>query len=306
MTAQAAARAVNPMGAALSVLAGAAVLGLIDNFVILIAAEGSLWQFHATRTAMALPIMVAIALLGWGRLRPNRPIAVLCRSALSATAMLIYFASLALFPTTVAAAGLFTSPIFVVILSWALLRRPVGWRRWGAVLVGFVGVLLVIGPTGDDFGPGSLFPVLAGLFYAAGALATREWCEGEGTLSLTAGFFLMLGLMGLTGLGVLALWPVDAPLGADGFAFRGMGAATPGFLFWTAVQAVGSLIGVAALFRGYQLGEASHVAIFEYSFLIFITAWGFVLYSTVPGVAALAGIALILVSGAVISLRSGA
>ena len=127
-------------------------------------------------------------------------------------------------------------------------------------------------------------------------------CAEETTLSLTAGFFAALGIFGL--IGVLIVPGIGAEAGAAGFILRNWGPLDAPMLFWIAVQAVGSLIGIALIFRGYLLGEASHVAVFEYSLLVFASFWAWVLWGQSMGPLALAGMALIAIAGSVIALRS--
>ena len=149
----------------------------------------------------------------------------------------------------------------------------------------------------------AFLPILAGLLYAIGAVATRAWCEGESTLTLTAGFFAMLGVFG--SIGVL-LMPADNTMGHAGFVLRSWGPLDVQMLFWIAVQAVGSLLGIGLIFRGYQLGEAGHVAVFEYSLLVFASFWAWVLWGQTVPLLGLLGMALIAVAGVVIALRSDA
>jgi drug/metabolite transporter (DMT)-like permease len=290
--------------AALSVLAGMFVLGLTDNFVPFISERGSLWQFHMIRSVMALALLGAVVALGFGALRPRRPGAVIARSLFQAGAMLIYFGCLSVLPIGVVVAGLFTSPLFVVLISVLFQGRTVGAWRWGAVGLGFVGALLVIRPDPSALDPVAFLPVFAGLLYAIGAVATRAWCEGESTLTLTAGFFVMLGVFG--GLGVL-LVPGDGALaGSAGFVLRAWGPLDASMLFWIAVQAVGSLIGIGLIFRGYLLGEASHVAVFEYALLVFASFWAWMLWGQSVPLPGYLGMTLIALAGGVIALRSSA
>ncbi|MDF3415667.1 DMT family transporter [Sulfitobacter sp. M57] len=287
--------------AAASVLAGMAALGLTDNFVPFISERGSLWQFHFVRSLLVLVVLVGFVALGFGSFRMNRPLAVLARSFFPASAMLIYFGCLSVLPIGVVVAGLFTSPLFVVLISILFQGKPVGIFRWAAVIFGFVGAVMVIQPDPAALDPVAFLPVIAGLFYAVGAVATRAWCEGESTLSLTAGFFGMLGVFGVIGIFVVN---ADAPVGHAGFVLRSWGPLDGAMLFWFVVQAVGSLIGIALIFRGYQLGEASHVAVFEYSLLVFASFWAWVLWGQTVSPLALTGMALIAIAGAVIALRS--
>ncbi len=292
---------VKPGVAAASVIAGMFTLGLTDNFVPFISERGSLWQFHFIRSLMAFVILGGVVMLGFGTLRPKRLIAVLGRSFFQAGAMLIYFGCLSVLPIGVVVAGLFTAPLFVVLITILFQGQNVGPFRWAAVIVGFIGAMMVIRPDPSALDLVAFFPIFAGLLYAIGAVATRAWCEGESTLTLTAGFFGMLGVFGLIGIFVVN---ADAPVGHAGFVLRSWGPLDSAMLFWFAVQAVGSLIGIALIFRGYLLGEASHVAVFEYSLLVFASFWAWMLWGqTVPALG-LAGMVLIAVAGAVIALRS--
>ncbi|MGJ8558425.1 MAG: DMT family transporter [Sulfitobacter geojensis] len=289
--------------AAASVLGGMAALGLTDNFVPFISERGSLWQFHFVRSLMGFVILGAVVALGYGSFRMNRPWAVLARSFFPASAMLIYFGCLSVLPIGVVVAGLFTAPLFVVLISILFQGKPVGVFRWAAVIAGFAGAVMVIQPDPAALDPVAFLPIVAGLFYAVGAVATRAWCEGESTLSLTAGFFGLLGVFGLIGIFVVN---VDAPAGHAGFVLRSWGPLDGAMLFWFAVQAVGSLIGIGLIFRGYQLGEASHVAVFEYSLLVFASFWAWVLWGQTVSPLGLWGMVLIAIAGTLIALRSTA
>ncbi|MEP3687211.1 MAG: DMT family transporter [Sulfitobacter dubius] len=287
--------------AALCAVSGMAALGLTDNFVPFITERGSLWQFHFVRGVMAVAILMVLAAFGFGILRPRRFWAVAGRSLFQAGAMLIYFGCLAFLPIGVVVAGLFTSPLFVLMISALFQGKRVGPWRWGAVVVGFAGALMVIRPDPSDLDPIAFLPLLAGGLYAIGAVATRAWCEGESTMVMTAGFFGMLAVMGA--IGVLLL-PGAEVTGAEGFVSRTWGPLDGPMWFWIAVQAAGSLVGIGLLVRGYQLGEAGHVAIFEYSLLIFASFWAYVLWDQQVPPLAFAGMALIALAGAVIALRS--
>ena len=292
---------VKPGAAAAVILAGMATLGLTDNFVPYISERGSLWQFHFVRSIMAMAVLIPVALLGYGTLRAKRPLAVLGRSLFQAGAMLIYFGCLSVLPIGVVVAGLFTAPLFVVLISILFQRKRVGPFRWAAVVMGFAGALMVIRPDPAALDPVAFLPIFAGLLYAVGAVATRAWCEGESTMSLTAGFFGVLGVFGIIGVFVVN---AEAPAGHAGFVLRSWGPLDAAMLFWFAVQAVGSLIGIALIFRGYQLGEASHVAVFEYSLLVFASFWAWVLWGQTVPVLGLIGMVLIAAAGSIIALRS--
>ena len=292
------------LAAAAAILGYAIIIGFTDNFVRVIAADGGLWQFHALRGVMAMAILgLAARPLGL-RLAPQNLGAVAGRSLIHGCAMLIYFGCLAFLPVATVAAGLFTAPIFVLLISRFAFGHPVGPYRIAAVLIGFLGVILVLGPaSGERIGAATVLPVAAGALYALGNLATREWCAGETAETLLAGFFVALGLFGLIGMAVLALWPVPVPEGAAGFVLRGATVPTGRFLIWTFVQAAGSLIGVGLMIRAYQIAAASRVAIFEYVILPASALWSYLLWAELVSPRAALGMGLIFLAGLIIVLR---
>lgn len=294
--------------AAAGFLCGYAMLiGFTDNYVRVIAADAGLWQFHATRTVMAMLLLALLVPLLKLNPRPKRWRAVFGRSMIHGTAMLIYFGALAFLPVAIVAAGLFTAPIFVLLISRFVYGHLIGPVRIMAVAVGFLGVVLVLGPQAlRGASLAALLPVAAGALYAMGNIATREWCAEEQPETLLAGFFLALGFYGLIGMALLTLWPLAAPEGPDGFLLRGPVVPTSTFLFWTAIQAAGSLLGVALMIRAYQITDASRASVIEYIILPASALWSWIVWGETLDLVAWAGMALIVTAGAMIALRAKA
>lgn len=293
-----------PMAAATSMVGAMCIIGAIDIYVVVIAQTISIWQFFIVRTALMVPMIVLASALGWGGLRPSNWRAVILRSSVIALGMFCYFGALAFMPIAMALAGLFTSPIFVLLFTAYGLGQRIGPWRILAVLIGFVGILVVLGPSGGALGWIIVLPVLGGMFYAAGVVATRAYCAQETTLTLLLGIFtaqtvLSLGVMAAQGL-------LQQDVGAGGMAFltRGwvwpMGDALP----YVVLQAVGAFFGVSLLNRACQLGEASHVAVFEYAVMIFGPLFGWVLLGQPVTALQGVGIALIASAGIIIAVRS--
>lgn len=293
------------MAAAGAILIYAIIIGFTDNFVRIIASEAGLWQFHAIRSAMALTLLGLLAVPLGLRLRPKRVGAVVARSTIHGLAMLIYFGSLAFLPVAQVAAGLFTAPIFVLLISHFVYGQPIGPVRVMAVATGFLGVILVLGPSAlSGASTAAALPVLAGALYAMGNIATRQWCEGESAETLLAGFFAALGLLGLIGLAVLGLAGVPVAEGSDGFILRGWVWPSAAFLFWTFVQAAGSLLAVGLMVRAYQMADASRVSVFEYVILPASAFWGWVIWDESLTAVAILGMVLIAAAGTMIALRA--
>lgn len=291
--------------AAMLILVYAFIIGFTDNYVRVIAAESGLWQFHLLRGLIAMTLItIAVALLGL-RWRPVNVRAVVARSALHGVAMIIYFGALAFLPVALVAAGLFTAPIFVLLISGLVFGETIGPYRIAAVIVGFVGVVLVLGPTAMT---GSLLPavlpVLAGVIYAMGNITTRRWCHQESATTLLAGFFLALMVIGATGLAFLAVFPMNAPAGEPGFLQRGAIWPSPKIWFWTFVQAAGSLVAVGMMVRAYLIADVTRVAVFEYAILPAAAFWSWIIWGQTVDQYAIFGMGMICLAGLMIALRA--
>jgi drug/metabolite transporter (DMT)-like permease len=282
-----------------------AIIGVIDNVVILLADTIGLWQFHLSRALLMLPLIAGLSLFGLGGLRPKRLGPVILRSVLITMAMLFYFASLAMMPIAQALAGLFTSPIFVLLISSLGLKQTIGPWRIMAVLIGFTGILCVLQPNPGEFDAKTLLPVVGGLFYALSSIVTRSHCSDESTVALLASMIITLGLAGAIGVAVLSVFPIASPEGPDGFVFRGWVWDMRPAVSWILIQACGSTVAVFMLIKSYQIGEPSYVAVFEYSVMIFGPLFAWVALGQTIGTMQIAGIALIATAGALLGWRAG-
>ena len=287
------------------ILIYAVIIGFTDHFVRVIAVEAGLWQFHLQRGLIALALIGLAAIPVGLRLRPVNLGAVVARSALIGTSMIIYFGALAFLPVALVAAGLFTAPIFVLLISGFVFGETIGPFRIGAVVIGFVGVMMVLGPQAiAGASLPALLPVLAGAIYAMGNITTRRWCHQESAATLLAGFFIALMIIGAVGLTALAIFPLSVPQGADGFLQRGAVWPSQKVWFWTFVQAAGSLVAVGMMVRAYLIADVTRVAVFEYAILPASAFWSWVLWGeTLDGVA-IAGMVLISLAGTMIALRA--
>jgi drug/metabolite transporter (DMT)-like permease len=283
------------------------VIGFTDNYVRVIAEEAGLWQFHFTRSCMTA-VLLGLGVAIWGfRVRPRSWRAVVARSAIHGSAMVIYFGALAFLDVALVAAGLFTAPIWVLLISRFAYGHAIGPVQVLAVALGFAGVILVLGP--EALGGASmaaLLPIIAGALYALGNIATREWCGEESAQTLLAGFFGALGIIGAVGMVALTLFPLEVPLGPDGFLQRGPVWPSGEFYFWTFVQAAGSLIGVGFMIRAYQITDASRASVLEYVILPASAFWTWVIWGKGLEPLAVLGMVLIVAAGTLIAMRAKA
>lgn len=213
---------------------------------------------------------------------------VLLRALLLVSATLSNFWILKILPLTITSAIMFSTPVIVCFLSVTLLKERVGFWRWSAILLGFVGVLIVIRPFGEAFHPAMLMAVMNSVFLAAYSLITRRLA---GEVSTDVMQFWM-GLLGTALLLPPAVWFWQAP-GA--------------FFDWAVLISLGifAWAGHQWLTTAHRFATANTLMPFTYSFLIYITALSFLLFAHIPSVWTILGACVIMISGLIIWHREG-
>lgn len=289
------------MTAAVLALISSAVLSFSDNFVASVGEEAGLWQFHVFRTLFAIPLFVGLAFALKQSIRPSNLLRTFLRSLAVSTGLLIYFAALGALPVAQAAAGLFSAPIWVLLLSALLFAGRITLVQILSILGGFAGVLMLLQPDLTTLSALSLFPLTAGLFYGLGMLLTRFWCAEETAMTLALSIFVTIGLACLL---ILLGFTFLGDETSTEFLSRGWVTPTPRFLWLTFAQAFGAVIAVSLICQAYRIGTPSRVSIFEYSFLIFASLWAFLLWGTSTNTLAFAGIAVIVVCGLAMTLHT--
>ena len=272
-------------------MAASAILSFIDNFVFAVSQEAGLWQFQLFRTLFAVPML----LLGAHLLRQPLKAVNLPRLSLRSAAV-----SIGTLPVAQAGAGLFSAPIWVLLLSALLFGTRLSGLQLLAILTGFGGALMLLQPDFAALTPASLMPLAAGLFYGLGMLLTRHICATESAPALAMGIFLFIGTAGIVMLTVVSLMPGADTAGP--FLTRAWVSPSPRFLWLTLFQAAGAVVAVSLIAQAYRIGTPAFVSVFEYSFLIFACIWGFLLWGTAATNLVWAGIVVIIASGLAMSL----
>ena len=281
------------------------MLGLQDAIIKWTSTGISLWQFQFFRSAfnlMLLTIFVRFVLAG--RLTPPiRLWAVMARSLLLCGAMVTFFSGVPFLSLAEIAAGLYVFPLFVGVLSHFVLGEKVGPRRIVAILVGFCGTLMILKPGTDAFTPISLLPVSAGFFYACTILTTRKLCRDESPVTLAMGVAVMFLTLGITGLIVFTPQPWVEQAAAWPYIFTGWSWVDTSVYGVIAFCSVLNLTANISLAKAYQSAEASWLAPFDFSYLIWATFWGFVIWRDLPDAWMFAGMVLIAASGGFVAWR---
>lgn len=241
------------------------------------------------QTGALIPVTLWIALgPGLGSIRTRRMGAHLLRTALGLLSMCFVFTTILVLPLAELTMILFTLPLWATVLGAVVLREQVGWHRWGAVALGFSGVLVITQP-------GSGGSAMSGLGITTGLIGAL----------LSAAVSILLRQIGKTEqpgttVFLFSLWSVPAT--AIGFALY----AQPHALStWGWLLAVGVLGGVAQLFMTAALkyGPVSVVVPMDYTGILWAALLGWLLFGALPTWATLAGAPLIIGSGLYIVWR---
>lgn len=262
-------RADHPLQGIAWMLAGVFLLSVMDALSKHAVSQLSIPVLIAARSAMVLGLLLPWVLRsgGWPALRTRRPGAHLLRGVLAVCSMLAFFESLRLLPLATVIAISFAAPLFMTLLSVPLLQERVGAHRWGALLAGFAGVSLIMGPQAMDgeLGLGAGLALVAALFYAASMTCVRWLSPTESDLAMLVWQNLIMGLAGAVGL-------LFVPL-----------VVTPGMWPVIACMAVLVLLGQRCTFRALRLAPVGVVAPFHYSELLFAALFGWVYWQEWPG-----------------------
>lgn len=241
---------------------------------------------------------------GFANLKTKRWRFHMLRGTTVVLANMTFFTGLASLPLGEATAIYFVGPLFITALSFFILRERVGARRWTAVIVGLIGVLIVIRPGAAGFQFAAVLPMLAAFFYASLQIMTRKLGATENASTMTfyinLSFILFSGSVGLMfGDGRYSGW--DNP----SLEFLTRSWLWPSGQDWVLLIAIGVLIAFAAFLisQAYRSCEAGLLAPFEYVALPQAVLFSFVFWGDRPDSVAWLGIVLIAGAGLYVFIR---
>lgn len=170
-------------------------------------------------------------------------------------------------------------PLLVAALSGPILGEHVGWRRWAAIGVGFIGVLIILQPGITVFAPAAIVPLIAALMFALYSLLTRFAARKD----TAATSFFWTGTVGAVLLTLIGIWSWE-PMTAPDWA-------------WMAALCVAGATGHYLLIKCYEVAEASAVQPFAYLQLVFASALGIAIFGEVLELHVALGAGLVIASG---------
>ena len=278
----------------------------IRGITLLILAE----MLFATMDTIAkhLGQELPVAMVGWGRyafhlgfmlmlfpgkrlrplLRVRNVKLTLLRGVLLLLATMSFFTAIRYIPLADAVAISFVAPLFVVALSIPILGEKVGPRRWAAVVIGLIGVLVIVRPGFADIHWAYGLMIFLAFVFAIFVIVTRILTRTEETMSMV----FYTALMGTIGTSALLPFYWETP------SWEQIG--------WMA--AMGAIGGVSQLIMisAYRVATASTLAPFQYIQIIFATFWGYMIFDDFPDIWVIGGGTVVVASGLYVIHREAA
>jgi drug/metabolite transporter (DMT)-like permease len=271
-------------------MSAAVVVFIFNDALIKLAAESMPAVQAIGVRGLFATLWCALALLvtgAWRQLHWAANPRVVFRGVLEAGSAIFYLIALFQIPFAIATAVNLSTPVILTVLAVLILKEVVGWRRWSAVIAGFVGVLLVIQPHPGDLNAWTWIALLGTVIGCFRDILVRFLPVGIPTLVVSFTSALVVAVLSC-GWALVEGWQ---PMNGRAIAFM---------LGSSLLLAMGYQFVVIAL---RSRGEFSVIGAFRYASILWALAIGYVVWGEVPDALAMAGIAVIVASGLYILRR---
>ena len=232
-----------------------------------------------------LPLLPWFIKLGWAPLRTNRLGLLGLRGALNVACMLAFFYTLSITPLVEVTALVFTAPIFATIGAMVVFGERVGLRRWTAIGVGFLGVLVVLRPGFQEIGQGQMLALFAAVVWGVCIVLIKSLGRTESSLTITVYMSLVMAPLAL----IPAIWVWQWPDQEQ-------------FLWLLAIGVLGGA-GQMAMVEALKVGETHVIMPMDFTRLIWISVIAYAAFAEVPGLYTWIGGAIIFAATAFIAWR---
>lgn len=244
-------------------------------------------QILLFRSVFALAILLPMILRAGPRslLIVDRPWLHILRVVFATTEVFLFYWAVSVLPLADAMTYYLAGPIYVTVLAALFLREKVGWRRWTAVAVGFIGVLIALRPSAAAFGGYALIAFAGSLVYSVFLVITRS-VRGTPDLTMATWQFVAALIVGL----------VTAPLDWVPIATVGDG-------LLLGLLGIVALVAIVCINRSLSLAPASVVVPYQNTLIVWATIFGYTIFHDTPGWNLIAGAAIITGAGLYIFFR---
>lgn len=233
------------------------------------------WAFVAFAVVIAMRARGGLPVA----IRTRRPFLQVLRGILLASQIVLVIKSFATVGLAHSQAIFSSGPLFVALLSMPLLGERVGWRRWSAIIVGLLGVLLILKPDGGSFDVNLGIPIASALIFAVYVVTTRLVSRDDSSITS----FLYTGIAGAALMTLIGpfFWTTVAPSDWG----------------WMLALCVTGTTSHYCLIKAYEILDAAEVQPLTYLQLVYASIFGFLIYGEVLGLNVIAGSLVVVGAG---------
>lgn len=211
--------------------------------------------------------------------RTSRPVIQITRGALLAAEICVMVTGFTILGLVESHAVFAAYPLLVAALSGPILGERVGWRRWVAIGIGFIGVLFILKPGLGVFNPAAIIPLIAAVMFATYGLLTRYVARDD----TTATSFFWTGTVGAVGMTAVGVWFWEPMRATD--------------WMWMGALCITGSLGHWLLIRCYEVAEASAVQPFAYFQMVFAASVGILVFGEALQINVLIGALIVVAAG---------
>jgi len=268
--------------AMLTMLVAVAMFAMMDAGLKQLSTHYPPFQVASLRGAASLPLVLvwAIATAGIAPLLRVRWSLHLLRGVLGVAMMATFVYAVSKLPLSTTYSIFFVAPLLITALSVPVLGEKVGPRRWTAIAIGLIGVIVLLRPTGEGMiSLAALAVLVAAVMYAVSAITVRVLARTDSTQSMMVWLMVMIAV----GAGALA-WPEWVTIRREDFwLIAGIG--------------VAGALGQYAITEAFRMGEASAIAPLEYTALVWGVLFDLTFWGVLPDAITWIGAGIIVASG---------
>ena len=288
------------------IMTGMAFFSIQDSLIKYIYEDVALFELYFGRTLIQSIILLSFVLLTKKTiiLKTHYPVLTLVRVVCFFFGFSFFYISLTFMTLAMTSALFFSCPFFMSMFAKFFLKEKIGIRRWSAILIGFIGVLIVLNPTLEEFNFFKLAPVACALCYATSMTITKYTSDKDSIYTQ------------MTWLYIFAIFAsiIIFLVSGDG-KFNNFSDSTMQFIFrewftnpagaWPYVLIMGIVASISffCVFSAYSIASPSIVSLFEYSYIVWAMLAGYILFETVPVPRTFIGAAIIIGAGFYIYFR---
>ncbi len=285
---------------------GILVFSLQDAIIKQVSGAYALTEVLAFRSLVGVPVLLALVQreVGWRALLSPRWGLLALRSLVVFVSYMAYYMAFPALPLADAVALYFTVPLFVTALAGPVLGEKLGWKVGWAVLLGFVGVVVMLQPGSGLFEPAALLSLLSAALYGGSMMMARRLgtTQAASVMSFHQNAFFLLAAVATAGV-LQQLGIVHAEHPSLAFLVRPW--VLPTWMDGTlmAVCGVVAAVGTLLLTSAYRVARASAVTPFEYTGILWGPTWGYLFFGEIPRATTLLGGAIVVIAG-LVALRA--